>query len=56
MNGIDYLVVTPDRSIVFPAMDYFSSALRKASAAHPNLPVVIDMHYVSLADFSTAYV
>lgn len=49
-------MVTPDRSIVFPAMDHFSSAVRKASGAHPDVPLVIDMRHVSLADFSTAYV
>lgn len=37
-------------------MDYFSSALRKASIARPGVPVVIDLSYVTLADFSTAYV
>ena len=51
-----YLLVTPDRSLVFTAMDYFMSTVRKASALHPGVPVVIDLSYVSIADFTTAYV
>lgn len=51
-----YLLVTPDRSLVFTAMDYFMSTVRKASALHPGVPVVIDMSYVTIADFTTAYV
>lgn len=56
MEGTDYLLVKPDRSIVFPAMDYFTSAVRKASMLHQGVPVVIDLSAVTLADFSTAYV
>jgi len=37
-------------------MDYFMSTVRKAAALHPKIPVVIDMAYVSIADFTTAYV
>lgn len=32
------------------------STVRKASALYPGVPVVIDLSYVSIADFSTAYV
>lgn len=32
------------------------STVRKASVLHPKAPVVIDLSYVSIADFSTAYV
>jgi len=52
----EYLLVTPDRSLVFAAMDCFMSAVRKATALHPGAPVVIDLSYVSIADFTTAYV
>lgn len=53
---IDYLHITPDRSLVFTAIEYFMSMVRKASALHPAVPVVIDLSHVSIADFSTAYV
>lgn len=53
---MDYLLIKPDRSIVFPAMDYFSTVVRKASTTHRGVPIVLDMSFVSLADFSTAYV
>jgi len=49
-------MVTPDRSLVFTSMDYFMSTVRKAAALHPKIPVVIDLSYVSIADFTTAYV
>lgn len=32
------------------------STVRKASVLHPEVPVVIDLTHVSVADFSTAYV
>ncbi|KAI9552739.1 hypothetical protein GHT06_020619 [Daphnia sinensis] len=54
-NQIKYLYITPDRSVVFTAIDYFMSTVRKASALYPGVPVVIDLSYVSIADFSTAY-
>ena len=37
-------------------MEYFMSSVRKASALYPGIIVVIDMHHVSAADFTTAYV
>ncbi|EFX83558.1 hypothetical protein DAPPUDRAFT_194797 [Daphnia pulex] len=52
---IHYLHITPDRSVVFTAIDYFMSTVRKASVLYPGVPVVIDLSYVSIADFSTAY-
>jgi sodium-independent sulfate anion transporter 11 len=52
----EYLIITPDRSLVFTAMEYFMSSVRKASALYPGIIVVIDMHHVSAADFTTAYV
>lgn len=52
----DYLLVTPDRSLVFTSMDYFVPVVRKASMKHPESPVVIDLGHASTADFSTAFV
>ena len=52
----EYLLITPDRSLIFAAMEYFMSSVRKASALYPGIIVVIDMHHVSAADFTTAYV
>nr|CAH0107678.1 unnamed protein product [Daphnia galeata] len=40
----EYLIITPDRSLV-----------RKASSLYPGIIVVIDMHHVSAADFTTVY-
>nr|CAH0107975.1 unnamed protein product [Daphnia galeata] len=56
IDHINYLHITPDRSVVFTAIDYFMSTVRKASVLYPGVPVVIDLSYVSIADFSTAYV
>ena len=52
----EYLIIIPDRSLVFTAMEYFMSSVRKASALYPGIIVVIDMSHVSAADFTTAYV
>ena len=52
----EYLLIAPDRSLVFTAMEYFMSSVRKASALYPGIIVVIDMGHVSAADFTTAYV
>ncbi|EFX78814.1 hypothetical protein DAPPUDRAFT_245670 [Daphnia pulex] len=51
----EYLLIAPDRSLVFTAMEYFMSSVRKASALYPGIIVVIDMSHVSAADFTTAY-
>ncbi|KZS08864.1 Chloride anion exchanger [Daphnia magna] len=51
----EYLLIVPDRSLVFTAMEYFMSSVRKASALYPGIIVVIDMSHVSAADFTTAY-
>ncbi|XP_057380360.1 sodium-independent sulfate anion transporter-like [Daphnia carinata] len=51
----EYLLIIPDRSLVFTAMEYFMSSVRKASALYPGIIVVIDMSHVSAADFTTAY-
>ncbi|XP_046639752.1 sodium-independent sulfate anion transporter-like isoform X2 [Daphnia pulicaria] len=51
----EYLIITPDRSLVFTAIEYFISCVRKASALHPGIIVVIDMSHVSAADFTTSY-
>lgn len=53
---MEYLHITPDRSLVFTAMEDFMSSVRKASALYPGIIVVIDMIHVSAADFTTAYV
>jgi sodium-independent sulfate anion transporter 11 len=55
-SNTEYLIFTPDRSLVFTAMEYFMSSVRKASALDPGIIVVIDMSHVSAADFTTAYV
>ena len=53
----EYLLVSPDRSLVFTAMEYFKSSVRKASALYPHvIAVVVDMRHVTSADFTTAYV
>ncbi|KZS20140.1 Sodium-independent sulfate anion transporter [Daphnia magna] len=53
--SVEYLLITPDRSLVFTAMEYFMSSVRKSSALYPGIIVVMDMSHVSSADFTTAY-
>ena len=53
----EYLLITPDRSLVFTAMDHFMSNVRKVAVKMPDdAAIVIDLSYVSAADFTTAYV
>ncbi|KAJ8678531.1 hypothetical protein QAD02_014318 [Eretmocerus hayati] len=53
--GLDYLVITPDRSLVFPSVEYVRSRISKqGSKQGTDVPVVIDSTHIQAADFTTA--
>ena len=55
----NYLLITPDRSLSFTAVDFFMSSVRKYSALHREpvpLPIVMDLKHVYMVDFSASYV
>lgn len=54
--GIEYLIITPDRSLVFPSVEYVRSLVSKAGVKQgsSSIPVVIDSRHVHGADFTAA--
>uniref|UniRef100_A0A0K8TQT4 Putative sulfate/bicarbonate/oxalate exchanger sat-1 n=1 Tax=Tabanus bromius TaxID=304241 RepID=A0A0K8TQT4_TABBR len=54
-GGIDYLIITPDRCLIFPSVDYVRHLVTKHSIRQ-NLPVVIDCSHIYGADFTAATV
>ncbi|XP_026818883.1 sodium-independent sulfate anion transporter-like isoform X1 [Rhopalosiphum maidis] len=54
-DGINYLMVTPDRCLVFPSVDYVRNLVMKQSLKR-ELPVVIDCSHIYGADFTAAKV
>ncbi|XP_022908679.2 sodium-independent sulfate anion transporter isoform X1 [Onthophagus taurus] len=54
-NGIDYLMLTPDRCLIFPSVDYVRRLVTKHSIRQ-GVPVVIDCSHIYGADFTAAQV
>lgn len=54
-NSVEYLMLTPDRSLMFPSVDYVRNIVNKQSMKS-DLPVVIDCSHVYGVDFSAASV
>uniref|UniRef100_A0A2H8TMS2 Sodium-independent sulfate anion transporter n=1 Tax=Melanaphis sacchari TaxID=742174 RepID=A0A2H8TMS2_9HEMI len=54
-SGINYLMMTPDRCLIFPSVDYVRKIIIKHSLKQ-NLPVVIDCSHIYGADFTAAKV
>ncbi len=56
--GYEYIVITPDRSLAFPSVEYLRKVVSKAGVKHgySSIPVVIDSRHVHGADFTAAKV
>ncbi|XP_050055447.1 sodium-independent sulfate anion transporter-like isoform X2 [Aphis gossypii] len=54
-DGIKYLLLTPDRYLIFPSMEYVRQTITKHGLAL-GIPVVIDGSSIFEADFTTANV
>lgn len=54
-SGKSFLKLTPDRSLIFPSVEYVRNRVIKYGTKHP-LPVVFDCTYISASDFTTANV
>ncbi|CAH1113645.1 unnamed protein product [Psylliodes chrysocephalus] len=54
-GGIDYLLLTPDRCLIFPSVDYVRNIVTKYSIRQ-EVPVVIDCSHIYGADFTAATV
>lgn len=54
-NSVEYLMLTPDRCLMFPSVDYVRNIVNKQSLKS-DLPVVIDCSHVHGVDFSAVSV
>lgn len=54
-GGTPYLMITPDRCLVFPSVDYVRNLVTKHSIKL-QLPVVIDCSYIYGTDYTAATV
>ena len=54
-EGTEYLIITPDRCLIFPSADYVRNLVTKSSMKQ-SLPVVIDCSHIYGADFTAATV
>lgn len=54
-GGVDYMLLTPDRCLIFPSVDYVRNIVTKYSIKQTN-PVVIDCSHIYGADFTAAKV
>nr|XP_018913369.1 PREDICTED: sodium-independent sulfate anion transporter-like [Bemisia tabaci] len=54
--GCEYLLITPDRSLVFPSVQYIRNLVSKVGVKQgsSSIPVVIDSRHVQGADFTAA--
>ncbi|XP_031838576.1 epidermal stripes and patches isoform X2 [Nomia melanderi] len=57
-HGIQYLMLTPDRCLIFPSVDYVRNLVTKYSQRTGDIstPVVIDCSHIYGADFTAAIV
>jgi len=57
-SGCEYLLITPDRSLVFPSVEYVRNVVCKAGMKQgsSSVPVVIDSRHIQGADFTAAKV
>lgn len=54
-GGIEYLMLTPDRCLIFPSVDYVRNLVTKHSIRQ-GIPVVIDCSHIYGADYTAATV
>ncbi|KAG5315058.1 PREDICTED: sodium-independent sulfate anion transporter [Acromyrmex echinatior] len=57
-HGVEYLMLTPDRCLIFPSVDYVRNLVTKYSRRAESVatPVVIDCSHIYGADFTAATV
>lgn len=54
-KGINYVLLTPDRCLIFPSVDYVRNLINK-QGLKSQVPVVIDCTHIYGADFTAAKV
>ncbi|XP_051175827.1 sodium-independent sulfate anion transporter-like isoform X2 [Leptopilina boulardi] len=54
-SGCEYVVITPDRSLVFPSVEYVRAVISKQGTKQGiTVPVVVDSTHIQAADFTAA--
>ncbi|XP_044759831.1 sodium-independent sulfate anion transporter-like [Coccinella septempunctata] len=55
-SGCDYLLITPDRSLAFPSVEYVRNTVSKAGIKQgsSSIPVVVDARHIQAADYTAA--
>ncbi|ERL91290.1 hypothetical protein D910_08623 [Dendroctonus ponderosae] len=53
-NGHEYILITPDNALYFPAVDFIKTSIATAGLTSKNLPLVIDCQFILGADFTAA--
>lgn len=51
--GVEYLIITPDRCLMFPSVDYVRRLVTKC-AASSSVPVVLECTHIYSADYTAA--
>lgn len=51
--GVEYLMITPDRCLMFPSVDYVRRLVTKC-AASSSVPVVLECTHIYSADYTAA--
>jgi hypothetical protein len=55
-EGTEYMMLTPDRCLIFPSVDYVRNLVTKHGTKQGMFPVVIDCSHIYGADFTAARV
>ncbi|XP_059472338.1 sodium-independent sulfate anion transporter [Neocloeon triangulifer] len=55
-DGAEYIMLTPDRCLIFPSVDYVRNLVTKHGTRQGMIPVVIDCSHIYGADFTAARV
>jgi hypothetical protein len=55
-EGTEYMMLTPDRCLIFPSVDYVRNLVTKHGTKQGMFPVVIDCSHIYGADYTAARV
>ncbi|XP_073945721.1 epidermal stripes and patches isoform X2 [Choristoneura fumiferana] len=53
-RGVEYLIITPDRCLMFPSVDYVKKLVTKSAGGGAPLPVVLECTHIYSADYTAA--
>lgn len=53
-SNIEYIMITPDRSLLFPSVEFVRKEIQKLGGNKDLLPIVINCTHIFMVDFSGA--